>query len=270
MKQYKIKQFSQYMGVTVDTVKHYQQCEILKPVIDPENNYRYYNITHGERLIVSRRFRNLGFTVDETKELISSKDGHEIHDMLNKRQTEIQAEIKQLEASSKNIEYLTMLCELFNHQVGSVQVCECPAYYFYRHTYNFAFIEEDHQEVLTRELMAQLPNAVKMMILPHDSLKSRRNHNFFHSIAIREDLSGCVCKEQLLKLEYMPAHPAVCYVYSRPHTHEKISLICDIYEDLQSKGYELTTDDIIIENAIDHYIDGTRFENYLIYFPIIK
>lgn len=94
MQRLKIKNFSNHIGVSLDTIKHYQDCGIIAPEIDTTNNYRYYNMTHAERIIVSRRFRNLGFNIENTKQMISKKDGTEIQMMFQKRYAELEEEIE--------------------------------------------------------------------------------------------------------------------------------------------------------------------------------
>lgn len=268
MKKYKISKFSQYMGVSVDTIKHYQDCGILSPIIDPVNHYRYYNITHGERLIVSRKFRNLGFNINDTADLISCKNGLEIQEMLNIREKELATELEKLKLNYENVQYLSKLCHKFNKEVDTFIECTRPAYYFYRHTYEFSFIEENVQPSLSKALMQQLPNAVKMLIVPHSSIKSRKNVHYYHAIAIKECFSSLISASDLTTLEYIPERPAILYYYSRPHSHNKFEFIDDIYDQLVSKGYTLSTEDIIIENAIDYYEDNIRYENYLIYFSL--
>lgn len=269
-KRYKISKFCKYMGVTTDTVKHYQNYGILQPEIDPENNYRYYNITHGERIIVSRKYRNLGFNMEETKELITKKSGLELQDMLQKRQDEMALELRQLEYNYRSIQYLTNLCDLFNHKVGTYFVCDRPAYYFYRHTYNFEFIEENIQPAISKDLMARLPNALKMILLPYQTMCEKENKNFYHVIGLEESFANVIPKEELDTLEYLPSEPAVLYIYSRPHTPEKIRVIYDIYQMLLTNGYNITQEDVIIEHPLDFYVNEVRYENYLIYFPLKK
>lgn len=268
MKKYKIKSFAKHMGVTLDTVKHYQNCGILKPIVDPANNYRHYNITHGERLIVSRKFRNLGFSLEDTSAMISKKNGTEMKEMLEKRKAEIEQELKRLQNNYESICHLDELCELFNNNAETYDICERPAFYLYRHTYNFEFIENNASELLTKDLMEQLPNAVKMLIVPYDTLKSRTNKNFYHGIGIQKCYSSYMDQQYIQYMESIPSASCVRYIYSRPFSHNKYEAMDDIYEQLKSTGISLTKSDIIIENAIDYYKEGTRYENYIIYFPL--
>lgn len=67
----KIGEFSQMMQVTVKTLRHYEQKELLIPdEVDQWTGYRYYSIAQMQRLNTIRALQRLGFSLDEIKELL--------------------------------------------------------------------------------------------------------------------------------------------------------------------------------------------------------
>ncbi len=66
----KIGEFSQMMQVTVKTLRHYEQKGLLFPYeVDEWTGYRYYSIEQMQRLNTIRQLQQLGFSLDEIKEL---------------------------------------------------------------------------------------------------------------------------------------------------------------------------------------------------------
>ena len=66
----KIGEFSRLMQVTVKTLRHYEQKELLLPdEVDEWTGYRYYSIDQMQKLQAIRDLQRLGFTLDEIKEL---------------------------------------------------------------------------------------------------------------------------------------------------------------------------------------------------------
>ena len=66
----KIGEFSRLMQVTVKTLRHYEQKRLLIPdEIDEWTGYRYYGITQMSKLNSIRQLQQLGFTLEEIKEL---------------------------------------------------------------------------------------------------------------------------------------------------------------------------------------------------------
>lgn len=72
----KIGEFSQLMQVTVKTLRHYEQKGVLMPdEVDKWTGYRYYSIDQMQRLNAIRDLKEMGFSLDEIKELYEN-DSH--------------------------------------------------------------------------------------------------------------------------------------------------------------------------------------------------
>ena len=66
----KIGEFSQLMQVTVKTLRHYEQKGLLLPYeIDEWTGYRYYTLAQMQKLNSIRAIQQLGFSLDEIREL---------------------------------------------------------------------------------------------------------------------------------------------------------------------------------------------------------
>ena len=64
------------MQVTVKTLRHYEQKELLLPdEVDKGTGYRYYSIGQMQKLMDIRDLQRLGFSLDEIKELYE-EDSH--------------------------------------------------------------------------------------------------------------------------------------------------------------------------------------------------
>ena len=66
----KIGEFSRLMQVTIKTVRHYEQKELLIPnEVDEWTGYRYYSIGQMLKLNSIRHLQRLGFTLEEIRDL---------------------------------------------------------------------------------------------------------------------------------------------------------------------------------------------------------
>lgn len=90
--QYKIGEFSKYMGVTPDFLKHYEQYGLIQPYTT-ESNYRYYSFEKAAEIIECVRFKNWGFSLKEMKNLIQDADLDEIMDSYRSKIDEMQKTI---------------------------------------------------------------------------------------------------------------------------------------------------------------------------------
>ena len=72
----KIGEFSKMMQITVKTLRHYEQKGLLLPdEVDEWSGYRYYGIGQMQKLKAIRNLQQLGFSLDEIKDLFD-KDFH--------------------------------------------------------------------------------------------------------------------------------------------------------------------------------------------------
>lgn len=70
-----IGEVSQRTGVNLETVRYYERIGLVPPPPRTEGGHRLYADGHLKRLTFIRRSRDLGFTLDEIRNLLSLVDG---------------------------------------------------------------------------------------------------------------------------------------------------------------------------------------------------
>lgn len=73
----RIGELASETGVNIETIRYYERVGILPPPARAVNNYRMYSNAHRRRLRFVRRARDLGFTLEEVRTLLSMIDGGE-------------------------------------------------------------------------------------------------------------------------------------------------------------------------------------------------
>lgn len=63
-------------GVNIETIRYYEKIGVMPKPARSTGGYRLYTAEHLNRLIFVRRGRELGFTLDELRELLRLVDGH--------------------------------------------------------------------------------------------------------------------------------------------------------------------------------------------------
>ena len=95
----KIGEFSQMMQVTVKTLRHYEQKGLLLPSeVDEWTGYRYYSVEQMQRLNTIRQLQNLGFSLDEIKEMYEEGSPVPSVDQLNEKIEKTERQLQLLEA----------------------------------------------------------------------------------------------------------------------------------------------------------------------------
>jgi MerR family copper efflux transcriptional regulator len=69
-----IGELAERTGLSHRTIRHYDEVGILKPTGRTEGGFRLYNQADEERLLLIRRMKPLGYTLEEMKELLAVVD----------------------------------------------------------------------------------------------------------------------------------------------------------------------------------------------------
>ena len=70
-----IKEFANFIGVSVRTLHYYDQIELLKPaIVDEQTGYRYYDEKSLERMQEILFYRELDFSLKSICLILSSPD----------------------------------------------------------------------------------------------------------------------------------------------------------------------------------------------------
>lgn len=95
---FKIGEFSQFMQVTVKTLRHYEQKGLLVPdETDPWTGYRYYSLAQMQKLASIRSLQRLGFSLDEIKDLYEESEHVPSIVQIDDKIRSTEAQIAQLE-----------------------------------------------------------------------------------------------------------------------------------------------------------------------------
>src|SRR6266568_846092 len=70
----KIGEFARVGQVSIATLRHYDQCGLLKPaVLDPDTSYRYYSLDQLPRLNRIFALKDLGFSLERIAQILEEE-----------------------------------------------------------------------------------------------------------------------------------------------------------------------------------------------------
>jgi MerR family Zn(II)-responsive transcriptional regulator of zntA len=98
----KVKELATAASVTPDTVRFYTREGLLKPGRNPENNYQQFDAEDLRRLRFARKARQLGFSLQEIRQILDQADDHHspcpmVRDVFEQRLTEVERQITELQ-----------------------------------------------------------------------------------------------------------------------------------------------------------------------------
>ena len=104
----KVKEIATAAGVNPDTVRFYTREGLLRPVRNPDNNYQHYDAEDLRRLRFARKARQLGFSLQEIRQILEQADDHHspcpmVRDVFTQRLAEVEREIAELQLLRKRM-----------------------------------------------------------------------------------------------------------------------------------------------------------------------
>lgn len=91
-----IGQVSKLFGISSDTLRYYDKIGILKPTINSENNYRYYNLHDLENLTIILDIKSLGVPLNKIKNSLKSESLNSYRELLKEQEILIDKKLEKL------------------------------------------------------------------------------------------------------------------------------------------------------------------------------
>ncbi len=99
-------------GVNVETVRYYQRLGLVDEPPKPESGFRHYPADTLDRIVFIKRAQQLGFRLEEIRELLELGDGHcaDVRAKAEQKRRQIEAQIRDLRAMGATLDELIAAC----------------------------------------------------------------------------------------------------------------------------------------------------------------
>ena len=118
-----IGKLAEATATKVQTIRYYESIGLLAPFTRTEGGHRLYDVEDRKRLTFIRHARELGFSIDSIRELLSLSDNPDTSceradDIASRRLEEVDQRLKRLKALRKELKRMIEEC-------GHGRVCDC-------------------------------------------------------------------------------------------------------------------------------------------------
>lgn len=107
-----IGQLSSDMGISIRTIRYYEEVGIFKPALTADSNYRYYGPEEIEKLGIIIFLKKIGFSLQDIKTVLSENRRIPVLHMINELQKKMDHEITHMQ---EKIEVLRTLAKAMNN-----------------------------------------------------------------------------------------------------------------------------------------------------------
>lgn len=244
----RIGEFSKINNIPIRTLRFYDQINLLNPhQVDPETNYRLYHIEQSSIVDAIQYLRQLDFSLEEIKEILSDPEKTHIHRLIEEKYQQLLDEKQRLEKQIQEIEIFRSGALLYQENTlkTEVEIIQLPE----RQYYSFD-IDKDIYQMNSEEYELQLRH-FKQEILHYNpffnhfsrigSLMTKENfltQNFYsnHFILFGDER---IHHKEISKHSFPQGTYAVRYCNS---FEEEIQVLPKFLADIKKKGYGITGD----------------------------
>lgn len=123
---------SDFLGVTKNTIRNYENIGLIKPQIDKDNSYRYFGTEDISKLIQIRRWRNLGFSLEEINQLLSCTSVNALEESMWESIQLLLNEQEMLVKKIKNVTNFYSKLRLVSSSTEEIQILEEKKKFYYQ------------------------------------------------------------------------------------------------------------------------------------------
>lgn len=104
-------QVAKILGISRDTLKFYEEKNLINPKQDEENGYRKYNFKDIYEIVTVNFYRDIDIEIKKIQEIKKSDDLNTIESILNEKQRKIEEEIEYKKLLLKRIKDIKEDCK---------------------------------------------------------------------------------------------------------------------------------------------------------------
>jgi len=218
--EYKIGDVSKLLGITPEAIRYYEDQGIITPKKSETTGYRYYNVWDIHILIHARSYRQYGFSLSETAELLNKSDNAEILKRLSRQEEEIEARLLE------NIKLLRLLRDKkANIQesedfLGEYRIEMRPEMYRFDNEKDYKLFEDAKVMGLMKDWINHVPFVYPSGLFRRESIEGGRDEYTF-GLGLESKYAEALGITASKQVQFYP--PKLC-VYTCFGSHSKASL----------------------------------------------
>jgi DNA-binding transcriptional MerR regulator len=218
MLKYKIGDVSKILGISPDLVRYYEKKGVVSPVKDESNDYRYYGTRDTNFLIDCLFYKNFGFSIEETAELVRSCSMEEITRRFRQSEEVLEETIRREQLLlRRSREYRASVDDIEAH-LGRCSFRQRPECIYYINRRDQQYNTDPKLRGVTRQWLKYLPFSKRSFLVPREELTgpTPEGHFCWGFSLTREyaDLLGASAQPPVV--ESLTAQRCVYTVFSSP------------------------------------------------------
>jgi len=237
---HKIGDIAKLMGLTTEAIRFYEKMGIISPIKDHDTGYRYYDVWDVHVLTRARVYRQYGFSMSETVDLISKYDPEDIMSSLSSEEEALEASIIW---KLNLLQQLREMQQIINDSVTSIgkyHIKLRPAMYFLKTQDGYELI--DSRLELYRDWIEKVPFVFPGGIYGKNVCENS-GHEFAFGLIVEERYAALLNINKTDDIVYLPSCPSI-YTSFESGSHKILGpqIFAPAIDYMNSRGLKLNGD----------------------------
>lgn len=165
---------SKFTGISTHTIKYYEKIGLISSNRKEHSNYRSYDMRICTDIYEAVKYRNMGFPLKETKEILKEATDQRLEELLQIRRTEIEEQIAGLQEQLRQLTIYQEQNQELDSRLGRWYIEECGDFYLRAQTRDLEFDEEACLESDGLNLAEYMPVSQSTVWMTRQYLEGRK------------------------------------------------------------------------------------------------
>ncbi|HHZ02399.1 MAG TPA: MerR family transcriptional regulator [Tissierellia bacterium] len=254
-KKYRISEVAKLLDLSSEAIRYYENKGVIQPERDEETGYRYYGGWDIHMLIRARTYRQLGYTLDETADLLNKFDKVDIVSYLSNKKEEIE---KEIERSKHLLDYLDKEKDNIincDEITGVYQLVYRPEIYRLEMQKGYVLYHDKEIRQIINDWIEKIPFVFSSTLFPLESIYKGEDY-FTVGLGIYKEYAELL---GIKESEYVKLYPSkLCILTGIQTKSSKIistTLLQPAVEYMKDQGIVLT-EDVITKSVLMRKVNG--------------
>jgi DNA-binding transcriptional MerR regulator len=155
---YKINQVKRILNISEDTLRYFDNKQLIHSKRDSKNNYRYFSSDDINKIFAYKMYRGLLFNMRDSEELISGRPVQNLENMLKSQLAYIKNEQEYMGGVKKHIELLVEKIQKWQQFNGSFEIVTSLNCFFHGNQTDNYFRAEDEIFANSYQCLNSMPH----------------------------------------------------------------------------------------------------------------
>lgn len=240
---YKIGDVAKILGISPDLLRYYEKKGVVQPIKNKENDYRYYETRDTNFLIDCLFYKNFGFSIEETSDLVRNCSIEEISHRFDRNEQELEAAIRHNQLLLRRSQEYRAAISRIPSYLGKCSFSQRPACIYYINRHNQVYNTDPSMRKVTRQWLKYLPFSKRSFIVPQSELLSPTPEEIFQwGFSLSEEYAEILGASAEAPVLRIPSQRCVYTVFSSPDSAFSPRYLDYAMDFIREQGLELCGD----------------------------